>query len=264
MPVSRAQTLIALHKGRVFLHFVNMNIAILTGAGISAESGIRTFRDTGGLWETHSIHEVATPEGFTANPALVHKFYNARRAALSDVAPNPAHIALGRLQRELNKNGGSLTLVTQNVDDLHECGGAIDVIHMHGTLLQMLCGACSARWTWTQDAPLSITCPSCSATLPGVYPLAVPRPDIVWFGEMPFQMDRIEAAVSTCDLFVSIGTSGEVYPAAGYVSLAKAHGRRTMEINLEPSSNASLFDQQRIGKAGALVPVWVDEILSHI
>ena len=239
-----------------------MRITILTGAGISAESGIRTFRDTGGLWEEYDVTEVATPEAFARDPALVHGFYNARRAALPMVAPNPAHEALGRLQHELPARGGKLTLVTQNVDDLHERGGASDVIHMHGVLTRMLCGACGERWSWTVDAPLDITCPNCMASLPSANPLAVPRPDIVWFGEMPYQMDRIERELVASDLFVSIGTSGEVYPAAGYVQLAKAQGLHTMEINLEPSANAVVFDEQRIGKAGTLVPEWVEEVLA--
>ena len=239
-----------------------MRITVLTGAGISAESGIRTFRDTGGLWETHSIHDVATPEAFARDPALVHSFYNARRAALPEVEPNPAHTALGKLQRELPARGGRLTLVTQNVDDLHERGGASDVIHMHGVLDRMKCGACGERWSWTSDADTTITCPRCMAQLPSSDPLAVPRPDIVWFGEMPYAMDSIERAVVGSDLFVSIGTSGEVYPAAGYVALAKANGIRTMEINLEPSANSGLFDEQRIGLAGTLVPLWVEELLA--
>ena len=240
-------------------HITRMDITILTGAGISAESGIRTFRDTGGLWETHSIHEVATPEAFARDPALVHRFYNARRAALPEVTPNAAHEALARLQRE---HSGRVTIVTQNVDDLHERGGASEVIHMHGTLLQMLCGACGQRWRWEGDADCSTACPVCMASLPSADALAVPRPDIVWFGEMPYAMPEIERAVSASDLFVSIGTSGEVYPAAGYVQLARMNGVRTLEINLEPSSNAAMFDEQRTGKAGTLVPQWVDGILS--
>ena len=236
-----------------------MNIVILTGAGISAESGIRTFRDAGGLWETHPVHEVATPEGFAANPALVHRFYNARRAALPGVEPNPAHRALARLEREWT---GGLTLVTQNVDDLHERGGSSDVVHMHGRLDRMLCGACGARWDVAGEVDLSIACPSCGACLPSANPLAVPRPDIVWFGEMPYHMPRIERALQAADLFASIGTSGEVYPAAGFVALARAAGARTVEINLEPSANAQLFDEPRTGRAGELVPRWVDELLA--
>ena len=233
-----------------------MSIVILTGAGISAESGIRTFRDAGGLWETHPIEQVATPEGFAADPALVHRFYNARRAQLPSVQPNPAHEALARLEQN-----ASLTLVTQNVDDLHERGGSQDVVHMHGELLKMLCGACGHRWRWEGDADVDTACPECAAALPSPDPLAVPRPDIVWFGEMPYGMDRIERAIRDADLFASIGTSGEVYPAAGFVALAKASGARTVELNLEPSANAALFDEQRTGPAGTLVPQWVGELL---
>ena len=233
-----------------------MNSVILTGAGISAESGIRTFRDAGGLWETHPVEQVATPEGFAADPALVHRFYNARRAQLPSVHPNAAHEALARLE-----GGANLTLVTQNVDDLHERGGSKDVVHMHGELLKMLCEACNHRWRWEGDADVGTACPNCAAALPSPDPLAVPRPDIVWFGEMPYHMDRIERAIRDADLFASIGTSGEVYPAAGFVALAKASGARTVELNLEPSANAALFDEQRTGPAGTLVPQWVGELL---
>ena len=236
-----------------------MNITILTGAGISAESGIRTFRDTGGLWETHSIHEVATPEAFAADPALVHRFYSARRAALPEVAPNAAHAALARLARELP---GTLTLVTQNVDDLHERAGHPDVVHMHGELLSMLCGACGSRWRWSGETSPQTACPTCLAQLPSADPLAVPRPDIVWFGEMPYHMPRIERSLLATDLFVSIGTSGEVYPAAGFVQMARAAGADTLELNLEPSANAALFTEQRSGRATELVPQWVEEVLA--
>lgn len=235
-----------------------MNVVVLTGAGVSAESGIRTFRDTGGLWETHDLATVATPEGFAANPALVHRFYSERRLALRGVQPNPAHTALGRLEREL---GERLTLVTQNVDDLHERGGAAETLHMHGELLQMLCGRCGTRWRWEGESTVETVCPACGARLPSADPLSVPRPDVVWFGEMPLHMPAIERAVMDADLFASIGTSGEVYPAAGYVALARACGARTVEINLEPSANAEMFDEQRLGRAGELVPLWVEEVL---
>ena len=233
-----------------------MRITLLTGAGISAESGIRTFRDTGGLWETHSLHEVATPEAFVRDPALVHRFYSARRAALAGVAPNAAHRALARLQRARPDT----TLVTQNVDDLHERAGARP-IHMHGELLSMLCGACGHRWAESGPTTPETSCPACEARLPASDPLRVPRPDVVWFGEMPYHMERIERAVAEADLFVSIGTSGEVYPAAGFVALAKAAGARTLEINLEPSKSARLFDAARMGRATREVPKWVEEVL---
>ncbi|MDY7098520.1 MAG: NAD-dependent deacylase [Pseudomonadota bacterium] len=226
-------------------------IVILTGAGISAESGIDTFRDAGGLWENHSIYDVATPEGFARDPDLVLRFYDARRAALTGVAPNPAHEALARLEREFS---GELLLVTQNVDDLHERGGSHTVVHMHGELKSALCTSCGTRSRWEASMLDRPPCPVCQApTL---------RPDVVWFGEMPYQMRRIEEALSACDLFVSIGTSGAVYPAAGFVSQAKGTGARTLELNLEPSEGSSIFHEARHGPASKLVPEWVDEVLN--
>ncbi|MEO1222277.1 MAG: NAD-dependent deacylase [Pseudomonadota bacterium] len=227
------------------------NIVILTGAGISAESGIDTFRSAGGLWEQHRVEDVATPEGFVRNPDLVLGFYDARREALAKVEPNAAHNALARLEREFS---GDLLLVTQNVDDLHGRGGSTRVLHMHGELKSALCTSCGVRSPW--DAPMSDRppCPVCVApTL---------RPDVVWFGEMPYQMERIYGALAECDLFVSIGTSGAVYPAAGFVQEARAAGAETLELNLEPSEGSHHFTQARYGKAGELVPQWVDEILT--
>ncbi len=231
------------------------NIVVLTGAGISAESGIRTFRDTGGLWEDHSIEEVATPEGYAANPELVLGFYNARRAQLSSVEPNPAHTALSRLEKGLIGQGGYLTIVTQNVDDLHERGGAENVIHMHGELLSQWCRSCNHKFKSSESFTLQSQCPKCSAG-------GKVRPDIVWFGEMPYYMDTIEMSVTNCDLFVSIGTSGAVYPAAGYVQMARGLGKQTLEINLERSEGSHFFHETRLGKAGELVPAWVDEVLN--
>jgi NAD-dependent deacetylase len=227
------------------------HIVILTGAGISAESGIQTFRDAGGLWEGHAVEQVATPEGFAADPVLVHRFYNLRRAALRDVKPNAAHFALGELQAEF---GGRVTLVTQNVDDLHERGGSKDVIHMHGELLSAFCTACDHHWRQAEDLTVETPCPACQTR-------GGPRPDIVWFGEMPYEMDRIEYALQSCDLFVSIGTSGAVYPAAGFVQLAHVHGARTLELNLEPSQGSAFFSETRHGPATRLVPEWVAPLL---
>jgi NAD-dependent deacetylase len=227
-------------------------IVILTGAGISAESGIDTFRDAGGLWERHRIEDVATPEGFARNPDLVLGFYDARRAALRSVEPNPAHRALARLEAEFP---GDLLLVTQNVDDLHERGGSKDVLHMHGELSSALCTSCEMRSPI--DAPLSDrpACPVCQApTL---------RPDVVWFGEMPYRMERIYEALGTCDLFVSIGTSGAVYPAAGFVQEAAINGARTLELNLEPSEGSRFFTESRHGPASVIVPEWVEEVLGR-
>lgn len=233
----------------------DMRIFILTGAGISAESGIQTFRDSDGLWENHRVEDVATPEAFSRNPELVHRFYNLRRAALADVRPNSAHLALGRLQAEMAKRGGELVLVTQNVDDLHERGGAKRVVHMHGELTRALCSACDHRWTTPEELRVASTCPACAS-------VGGPRPDIVWFGEMPYHMNGIERALKNADLFVSIGTSGAVYPAAGFVHTADALGIPTLELNLEPSAGSSRFTQNRYGLAGTVVPQWVNEVLS--
>ena len=225
-------------------------IVILTGAGISAESGIDTFRSAGGLWEQHRVEDVATPEGFARNPNLVLNFYDMRRAALADVAPNPAHMALARLERAFK---GELLLVTQNVDDLHERGGSARVLHMHGELKSALCTSCETRSPWLGTMIDRPPCPVCRApTL---------RPDVVWFGEMPYQMGRIYQAIETCDLFVSIGTSGAVYPAAGFVQEARAAGARTLELNLEPSEGSRMFHESRLGPASIVVPEWVDEVL---
>jgi len=232
-----------------------MHIVTLTGAGISAESGIDTFRAADGLWENHAIEDVATPEGFARNPALVHNFYNQRRAALKTVTPNPAHIALARLQTYLEKEGGSLTLVTQNVDDLHERGGARHVIHMHGELTSVFCTACDHKWHETEDISEASICAACRSQ-------GTLRPDIVWFGEMPYHMGKIEAALQACDLFVSIGTSGAVYPAAGFVQMARRQGKQTLELNLERSEGSHFFHETRLGKAGTLVPEWVESLIS--
>ena len=229
------------------------NIMILTGAGISAESGIETFRATDGLWEGHRVEEVATPEGYAANPGLVHEFYDARRARLREVMPNAAHEALARLD---DAWAGELLIVTQNVDDLHERAGAKRVLHMHGELLSGWCAACDGRFAWAGAMGEAAACPSCAAT-------GRVRPDIVWFGEMPYEMERIEAALARADLFVSIGTSGAVYPAAGFVQTARYCGARSVEINLEPSLGSVLFDEVRIGRAGVEVPKWVGEMLAE-
>jgi len=228
------------------------NIVILTGAGISAESGIATFRGPGGLWEGHRVEDVCTPEALAADPDLVHRFYDLRRAALADVRPNAAHEALARLDREWP---GELLIVTQNVDDLHERAGAVRMLHMHGALKQALCAACGERFGWEGDLPPGTACPACAA--PRL------RPDIVFFGEIPYDMDRIEAALARADLFVSIGTSGAVYPAAGFVRMASACGARTLELNLDPSEGSGWFDESRLGPASERVPEWVDRLLSR-
>jgi NAD-dependent deacetylase len=228
------------------------NIVILTGAGVSAESGLATFRGSDGLWEGHRVDDVATPEAFRRDPALVHDFYDARRAKLGTVEPNAAHRALARLDTEWS---GELLLITQNVDDLHERAGSRRLIHMHGELTSGWCLACDGRFGWAGPMGEGASCPSCGA--PGRV-----RPDIVWFGEMPYEMDPIDAALRDADLFVSIGTSGAVYPAAGFVQTARYCGARTLEINLDPSMGSFLFEESRTGRAGDLVPAWVDEVLS--
>lgn len=226
------------------------NIVILTGAGVSAESGIDTFRDAGGLWEQYRVEDVATPEAFARDPNLVLRFYDMRRAAIQEKQPNAAHEALGQLDREWP---GELLIVTQNVDDLHERGGARRVLHMHGTHLKAWCTVCDRRSPWT--APL-IDRPPC----PGCGERAL-RPDVVWFGEMPYEMERIYAALRHADLFVSIGTSGAVYPAAGFVRDARDLGMRTLELNLERSQGSAWFHESRLGPASELVPEWVEEML---
>ena len=226
-------------------------VTVLTGAGVSAASGIPTFRGAGGLWRNFSATELATPEAFARDPVLVHRFYDARRENLARVEPNDAHRALARLDAEWP---GGLLIVTQNVDDLHERAGAQRLLHMHGELKSGWCRACDGRMAWEGGMGGHAMCPECGVS-------GEVRPDIVWFGEMPYEMERIDRALMDADLFVSIGTSGNVYPAAGFVQTAKYVGARTLEMNLEPSLGSYLFDESRIGKAGELVPAWVEEVL---
>ena len=227
------------------------NIVVLTGAGVSAESGIDTFRTAGGLWERYRPEDVATPEAFARDPDLVLGFYHLRRAAIQEAQANAAHRALGRLEAAWP---GDLLIVTQNVDDLHERGGARRVHHMHGQHLIAWCRACDARSPWRGPLRDHPPCPQCGA--------AALRPDVVWFGEMPYGMDLIHAALRRVDLFVSIGTSGAVYPAAGFVRSARDLGARTLELNLETSRGSRWFHESRLGPASVLVPQWVDEVLS--
>jgi NAD-dependent deacetylase len=225
-------------------------IVILTGAGLSAESGLGTFRDKGGLWSQFNIDEVATPEGFSRNPVKVHDFYNLRRRGHADAKPNAAHYALGELER--NYKGDVLT-VTQNIDALHEAAGTKNLIHMHGELGKALCAHCGSSFAWLVDLSIQTPCPACG--------LAAMRPDVVWFGEMPREMDRIYEALGACDLFISIGTSGAVYPAAGFVAEARAAGAHTVELNLEPSDGASYFAEAIYGPATEIVPAYVERLL---
>lgn len=229
------------------------SIVILTGAGISAESGVPTFRDANGLWENHRIEDVASPDGFSRNPALVHRFYNMRRAALSTVHPNPAHQAIARLQRE---HQGWVTLVTQNVDDLHERAGSPEVIHMHGELLKARCAKCDEVRTWRKDLDELMRCDYCRS-------VGQMRPHIVWFGEMPFHMEDILTALSRAEIFIAIGTSGHVYPAAGFVEVARQAGARTIEVNMDVTAMSDVFQEHRVGKAGEKVPALVEELLGN-
>ncbi|WP_262693811.1 NAD-dependent deacylase [Kordiimonas aquimaris] len=228
------------------------NIVVLTGAGISAESGVATFRDNGGLWEQHRVQDVATPEAFARDPELVQRFYNARRQNVGSVEPNAAHVALANLEQASDTH---VTIITQNVDDLHERAGSKNVLHMHGELCKVRCIHCNSVHHWQGDCTQQTKCPKCGA-MPAL------RPHIVWFGEIPFYMDEIEDLLYKCDLFVSVGTSGTVYPAAGFVNAINAYGRaHTAEINLEPSEGISNFAEARHGKAGDLLPVFVEEII---
>lgn len=228
------------------------NIVILTGAGISAESGLRTFRAGDGLWEDHRVEDVATPQAFRRDPELVQRFYDLRRENVLAAQPNAAHRALAKLDAEWS---GELLLVTQNIDDLHERAGARRVLHMHGEALSVWCPACDARHRWEGTLLDGPPCPACSE--------AAMRPDIVWFGEMPYRMDEIFAALTRADLFVSIGTSGAVYPAAGFVQQANSSGARTLELNLERSQGSRWFAESRLGPASELVPAWVAEMLGQ-
>ncbi|MCR9127050.1 MAG: NAD-dependent deacylase [Rhodobacteraceae bacterium] len=227
-------------------------IVILTGAGISAQSGLGTFRDAGGLWQTHRLEDLATPEGFARDPDLVLGFYDDRRAQAAQAAPNAAHLALARLQRDWP---GQVVLVTQNVDDLHERGGSPEVLHMHGALAGALCAACGHRWSAPGRMREVRACPACGTE--------AARPDVVWFGEMPYHMDAILGHLTQADVFAAIGTSGEVYPAAGFVRVAAEAGAHTVELNLEPSAVASDFTEALFGPATQVVPAWVDRLLRN-
>jgi NAD-dependent deacetylase len=229
-------------------------IVILTGAGISAESGISTFRDKDGIWSKVDYRDVATPEGFARNPQRVLDFYNMRRKASGKAEPNAGHFALAKLERE---HKGEVLIVTQNVDALHEAAGTRNLIHMHGQHRQALCNHCQARHPWGPGSPdlaLDLACAACGRS-GGL------RPDVVWFGEMPYHMDAISAALGEADLFISIGTSGNVYPAAGFVAEARANGAHTVELNLEPSQGASLFAERHHGPASQVVPMYVTRLL---
>jgi NAD-dependent deacetylase len=234
-----------LRAGKVF---------VLTGAGVSAESGLSTFRNKGGLWERYDIGEVASLQGYERNPARVLEFYNMRRSGHGEVKPNAAHLALAELEAAWAARGGEVTLCTQNIDNLHERAGSRRVIHMHGEIGKVRCHDCGDITPADGELSLELGCAACGR-IGGL------RPHVVWFGEAPLQMDEIYHALARADLFVAIGTSGAVYPAAGFVSAARAAGIPTMEINLAPSDNAGLFDQARYGKATEAVPAWVSDMM---
>lgn len=231
------------------------SVVVLTGAGVSAESGIRTFRAADGLWEEHRVEDVATPEAFERDPGLVQRFYNERRRPIytQAVRPNPAHTALAELEQRFN---GKFLLVTQNIDNLHEQAGSKNLVHMHGEVLKMRCRFSNQVFKCERDIELNEKCECCNL-------VGALRPHIVWFGEMPLGMDEIVQAISECDLFVAIGTSGSVYPAAGFVQIANQAGADTLEINLEHSSVATVFDEAIYGKAGDVLPIWVNGFLNQ-
>ncbi|MBL8545371.1 MAG: NAD-dependent deacylase [Hyphomonadaceae bacterium] len=231
-------------------------IFILTGAGVSAESGLSTFRDARGVWKTYKLEEVASIQGYERNPGFVLDFYNMRRKTHKGVEPNAAHTALARLQQNWAERDGDVTICTQNVDNLHERGGAQRVLHMHGEIAKARCHECGAIVSYDGDLSIDLGCVACGR-------VGGMRPHVVWFGETPFLMDEIYEALAAADLFVSIGTSGNVYPAAGFVSAARRAGIPTLEINLEPSENASAFDNGRYGKATEQVPAWVAELMAY-
>ncbi len=231
------------------------NIFVLTGAGISAESGLGTFRDRGGVWSRFDPMKLATPEAFAADPVLVHDFYNMRRRDAMKAEPNPAHAALARLEADLAKRGGELFLCTQNVDDLHERAGSRAVTHIHGELSRARCTACGESRPWREDLSVATPCPHCGAT-------GGMRPDVVWFGEMPKHLVAIEDALLKADLFVAIGTSGAVYPAAGYAAQAREFGIPTLALNLEAADNAGMFARTRLGPASETVPAFVADLLA--
>ncbi|EKY3117826.1 NAD-dependent protein deacylase [Cronobacter turicensis] len=231
-------------------------VVVLTGAGISAESGIRTFRAADGLWEEHRVEDVATPEGFARNPQLVQEFYNARRRQLQqpEIKPNAAHLALARLEEAF---GDRFLLVTQNIDNLHERAGNKNVVHMHGELLKVRCSQSGQVLEWTGDVTPDDKCHCCQFPAPL-------RPHVVWFGEMPLGMDRIYEALARADVFIAIGTSGHVYPAAGFVHEAKLQGAHTVELNLEPSQVGSEFEEKHYGLASHVVPEYVEKLLKGL
>ena len=232
---------------------MSKSVVVLTGAGVSAESGLQTFRAADGLWENHRVEDVATPEAFERDPALVHRFYNARRRDILRAEPNAAHIALADFEK---RHRGDFLLITQNIDNLHERAGSRNLLHMHGEALKIVCRQCGGQFAARDDVFSETPCLSCDAA-GGL------RPDIVWFGEMPYGMDEAQAALSGCDVFVSAGTSGNVYPAAGFVALARAAGAECVELNLEPSANRAHFSRASYGPAASVLPQFFSELFAE-
>ncbi|MEO1568324.1 MAG: NAD-dependent deacylase [Pseudomonadota bacterium] len=230
------------------------SIVVLTGAGISAESGLGTFRDTDGIWTRYPLEDLATPEGFARNPDFVHGFYNDRRAQLATARPHAGHIALATLEDACRAEGADFLLVTQNVDNLHEQAGSKTIIHMHGELTRVRCTNCGTVATTRRAIGRDTVCTACKRS-------GHMRPHIVWFGEMPFEMDRISRALRHCRLFLSIGTSGAVYPAAGFVQEARYNGAKAVELSLEPSENADVFDEAVYGPASEILPPYVGQLI---
>ncbi len=244
------------HTHLIKAHSILPNIVVLTGAGISAESGLKTFRASDGLWEKYRIDDVATPEGYQRDPLLVHHFYNERRRQLfhPSIKPNPAHIALARLEQQLM---GHVLIITQNIDNLHERANSNNIIHMHGQLLKARCPVSEQLYDCYDDLPTDEPCQCCQ-------PAHRLRPHIVWFNEMPLELSRIYHALTQADYFISIGTSGNVYPAAYFVQYAKQHGAYTIEINLDTTKNTLYFDKHYYGKASDIVPTCIDNLLHEI
>ncbi|GJL99525.1 MAG: NAD-dependent protein deacylase [Methyloligella sp.] len=227
-------------------------ILILTGAGLSAESGLGTFREENGIWSKYNFEEVATPEGYAADPKRCLDFYNMRRDLHHKATPNTAHKALARLEAEYP---GEVVIVTQNIDSLHEAAGSHRIIHMHGQIDRVKCNDCGTTYDYPYGTiEVNSICPSCNVQ-------GQQRPDVVWFGEMPYDLDEIQKEIDSCFLFISIGTSGSVYPAAGFVNMARKAGAHTVELNLEPSDGAVQFHEAHQGKATEIVPRYVDKLM---
>lgn len=229
------------------------NIVILTGAGISAESGLATFRSENGLWNNHKVEDVATIEAYWRNPDYVHDFYNQMRPELFNAKPNAAHLAITKLQEKYNSN---INVITQNIDTLHEKAGNKNVWHIHGQINQIVCMNCGHVFETWGDVSSEDSCPHCGIS-------AMLKPNIVFFGENLLYMDKVDELLQTCDLFISVGTSGVVYPAAGFVQVAKFAGADTIEVNLEETSNNYLFDRHIYGKAGEVLPQLVQELIKQ-